>query len=343
MSQCKSKQKVVSVNGRTFTKQRNCGRYSCSKHGKKNRAKFARSFAEHMYQLSGWYQRDGIELWFVTINAGEHELSKFKRIVREWSKQELLDFHMVTTDMPHVHAHIIGSRCEVPPKPAWCNIPRQFHVRVVSNSLDDDKKLSWYMARHLKNDNAKHSKYLPKPQENNMPIEVSQEAPTSMLSYGTVNLTKPALKNTSFPSGICSRCRARPAKENYRQCSECLDYDKNRQYDFERRLSKAANTYGVSKNALRSLYKAQRANCYWCKDELPQDWQIEHVEARCHNGRNEIDNIVISCRRCNELKNTMTVTQWLSCLASRGIRHELMSSDMPMQEPLFDDKQEVSS
>lgn len=51
-----------------------------------------------------------------------------------------------------------------------------------------------------------------------------------------------------------------------------------------------------------SRYKAQKGCCYWCGDELGQDYQVDHALPLSRGGTNWPENIVISCASCNMKK-----------------------------------------
>lgn len=53
--------------------------------------------------------------------------------------------------------------------------------------------------------------------------------------------------------------------------------------------------------------------CYWCKKEIEKGkLNSDHVIPLSKNGQNEIENIVVSCSRCNHLKHSLMPGEWLN-------------------------------
>lgn len=62
------------------------------------------------------------------------------------------------------------------------------------------------------------------------------------------------------------------------------------------------------------LYHARNEKlCVWCGKELEfDDATLDHVIPRAHGGRDHIDNCAIACRKCNNVRGTLTPGQFLS-------------------------------
>lgn len=59
---------------------------------------------------------------------------------------------------------------------------------------------------------------------------------------------------------------------------------------------------------VRSLWVV---TCYYCKTPLsPKKAHIDHVEPVCNGGRHAVDNLCVSCPRCNLTKREKTLDQW---------------------------------
>ena len=61
------------------------------------------------------------------------------------------------------------------------------------------------------------------------------------------------------------------------------------------------------------LLRAQKHRCFYCERYLSyHKATIDHMIARSRGGDNRIDNLVVCCQKCNELKaaNEPTEEQW---------------------------------
>lgn len=105
------------------------------------------------------------------------------------------------------------------------------------------------------------------------------------------------------------------------ECKECVkikntkNYESNRDKGTLRYWKFRANTinkrlyqrYGISDklNAreLKKLYDDSSGECYYCgKFLLPKECHIEHKVSCKNGGFNKVDNLVVSCPRCNAVK-----------------------------------------
>jgi 5-methylcytosine-specific restriction endonuclease McrA len=50
--------------------------------------------------------------------------------------------------------------------------------------------------------------------------------------------------------------------------------------------------------------------CAYCESEVDGDLEIEHATPKCRGGKDEIGNLVPSCKRCNSLKSRTTVEEY---------------------------------
>jgi 5-methylcytosine-specific restriction endonuclease McrA len=56
-------------------------------------------------------------------------------------------------------------------------------------------------------------------------------------------------------------------------------------------------------------------HCRYCKRPMLYSMStVDHVVARAAGGTNDSGNLTLACRRCNTMKGTMTVTEWLAFL-----------------------------
>jgi 5-methylcytosine-specific restriction endonuclease McrA len=64
-------------------------------------------------------------------------------------------------------------------------------------------------------------------------------------------------------------------------------------------------------------FKIQNGRCAWCKVDLNKRYiitHIDHITPLRFDGKNEYNNFVLSCRRCNQRKwiaNNYTIPQWI--------------------------------
>lgn len=63
-----------------------------------------------------------------------------------------------------------------------------------------------------------------------------------------------------------------------------------------------------------ALLEAQNHNCCYCHHDMPtrKDQQTvrneptkDHVEPRCHGGLTEVENLVMACAQCNQIRGAM--------------------------------------
>lgn len=53
---------------------------------------------------------------------------------------------------------------------------------------------------------------------------------------------------------------------------------------------------------VQSQLERQKRRCFYCRKQLPNRYDLEHVKPVSRGGRNTPDNIVIACRSCNSRK-----------------------------------------
>jgi hypothetical protein len=60
------------------------------------------------------------------------------------------------------------------------------------------------------------------------------------------------------------------------------------------------------------LFREQDGRCYYCNVYLDgiTDSHLEHKIARSNGGKNEKENLVISCQTCNISKNNKSLEEW---------------------------------
>jgi 5-methylcytosine-specific restriction endonuclease McrA len=71
----------------------------------------------------------------------------------------------------------------------------------------------------------------------------------------------------------------------------------------KRRAWKRGNGGAFTADQILDLFEHQHHQCYWCREILKNDYQIDHRVPLSRGGRSDIQNIVLACRRCNRLKS----------------------------------------
>lgn len=103
-----------------------------------------------------------------------------------------------------------------------------------------------------------------------------------------------------------------PSKDNHANtCWSCKNNNEkfnNNPNKFWWRKACIQNRYKTGKitsEQLKTLFEQQDKKCYYCKTILNNP-QVDHKIPRSRNGKNIIENIALTCRDCNTLKNTRT-------------------------------------
>lgn len=66
-----------------------------------------------------------------------------------------------------------------------------------------------------------------------------------------------------------------------------------------RRARKKAADGSWTPQDINRLLKLQGGNCWWCGDQLPKNYHIDHRIPLVRGGSNNPSNLVLSCPRCN--------------------------------------------
>ena len=90
----------------------------------------------------------------------------------------------------------------------------------------------------------------------------------------------------------------------------------------------ADNPCGAQK-ALRLALKTHGGTCYYCKrapaTETSEQLTVDHVEAIANGGKDDLSNLVVACRPCNNEKgqgsidafNPRATIEWLDALSAQ--------------------------
>jgi len=78
----------------------------------------------------------------------------------------------------------------------------------------------------------------------------------------------------------------------------------------KRHYSAAAADEHVTRQQLEAQYKRQQGKCHYCGKNLNGAFQIDHVVPLSKGGAHIIDNIVVTCRDCNQSKKDKFPHEW---------------------------------
>ena len=88
-------------------------------------------------------------------------------------------------------------------------------------------------------------------------------------------------------------------------------------------LLREAARLGVAGNRRRMLLLGARdgEHCVWCGKHLTHrspDATVDHVRCRSRGGGNGLENLVLACAPCNNLRSDVEVEEWLARRVSAG-------------------------
>lgn len=131
---------------------------------------------------------------------------------------------------------------------------------------------------------------------------------------------EPKPERSGWISGICYDCGAPFAAANDGQrhlyCS--LPCTKRTARRVRRaREHGAAGTFRYVE--VMRLYIANGKRCAYCDQPIDGLPDPEHVLPLSRGGRNDLTNLVAACRRCNADKNDLTLDEWATDRARRGL------------------------
>lgn len=62
----------------------------------------------------------------------------------------------------------------------------------------------------------------------------------------------------------------------------------------------------------RMAFRREQGRCFWCEAETPyKQGTVDHIETKSSGGKRSVENVVYSCRPCNEKRAAMTATSFL--------------------------------
>jgi 5-methylcytosine-specific restriction endonuclease McrA len=111
--------------------------------------------------------------------------------------------------------------------------------------------------------------------------------------------------------------RRRTLSERLRKIKEWSEKNRDRvratkqAYKSRRRTVERA---GIGGPELRAWEAGQTKTCYWCGMDCVKNYHIDHYEPLSRGGKHEVDNLVISCPKCNRTKSAKDPYQFAQSL-----------------------------
>ncbi len=108
---------------------------------------------------------------------------------------------------------------------------------------------------------------------------------------------------------------ANPEKTRQRSKQYALKYpEKIRDRNRRRRVVKLNATIGdvgIITAWERAWRKKRRVLCYWCRGIFsPKGCHVDHIAPISRGGSHSIDNLAISCAKCNHSKHAASISEW---------------------------------
>lgn len=93
--------------------------------------------------------------------------------------------------------------------------------------------------------------------------------------------------------------------------SKCIDCRKSSSAKSATRRARKLGAPGTySDNDVKAIYKSQLGNCWWCGEQVGNNFHVDHRVPLSRGGSNRIDNLVISCPPCNLSKGPKLPSEW---------------------------------
>ncbi len=73
---------------------------------------------------------------------------------------------------------------------------------------------------------------------------------------------------------------------------------------------------GIPKFVRRKIFEEFHGKCMYCGRDVSGYFEIEHMHPVVQGGENDLDNLGLSCARCNALKGARTVDEFRHALIS---------------------------
>ena len=107
--------------------------------------------------------------------------------------------------------------------------------------------------------------------------------------------------------------RYRKANRDYVVEYRAAHRDEYQAYARNRKARKLAAPGTHTADDVQEQHERQRGRCFWCHEKLTE-YHVDHVIPLAGGGGNGIENIVVSCPRCNLSKGAKHPTDWAGVL-----------------------------
>ena len=101
--------------------------------------------------------------------------------------------------------------------------------------------------------------------------------------------------------------------------------EKKKSYSENRRARKKIGGGIVTSEDIKNQYLIQGGLCYWCEKPVNDNYHLDHLIPLSKGGLHSIGNVVISCPKCNVVKNNKTPDEFYSFLN----RDEVIKQNTP--------------
>lgn len=100
----------------------------------------------------------------------------------------------------------------------------------------------------------------------------------------------------------------------------------------------------ISASTVLQVLKLSNYNCLYCGSELkPDDWQLDHFHPKAFAGKNVIENLAASCRKCNMMKGYLDGKNFLkrcfAICANNKMLNEKVSARFAQAKRMMEDEQ----
>lgn len=77
---------------------------------------------------------------------------------------------------------------------------------------------------------------------------------------------------------------------------------------YDSRKKRESTKKRIGKKKYRFILERDEYKCAYCESEV--NLQLDHLIPRSKGGKDEVTNLVISCRSCNSSRRNMNLTAW---------------------------------
>jgi len=133
-------------------------------------------------------------------------------------------------------------------------------------------------------------------------------------AYGMCNVCKRKLEKDTFCCQESSEYQIWIDNSDYEEFQKLFFDEKRRERSrrsSETRRYREKIAEGVfKKEDVESIYRIQGGKCYYCKDNLRDAFDIEHIIPLSKNGTHWPSNLSLACKTCNRKKGNMDLKKF---------------------------------